>query len=72
MFEKIRIANLLDQIKDGQFRSKSQQSVRFLSLSFLALLGMQHYFLIIKHGTEAKIIVGGMFLLLITHILYDA
>ena len=70
-FQKLRIINVLETVHSGPPENKVDKGAPFLSITFLALLGLQHYFLFTGNGGGAQIIVMGMFAMLVVHIARD-
>lgn len=69
-FQKIRLLNMLEQVVNS-LSLKSLRGISSLVLVFVALIGLQHYFLLIGNGDGAKIIVTGMFVLVLVDTLQE-
>lgn len=67
-FQKLRMINVLETIHSGPPEKNVNQGTRFLSITFIALLGLQHYFLFTGNGGGAQIVVIGMFAMLAVHL----
>ncbi|MEJ2708430.1 MAG: hypothetical protein P8074_12515 [Anaerolineales bacterium] len=69
-FQKFRLVNFLETLANGS-PSSHTRGASFLSLFFLFLIGLQHFFLYIGNGTGAKMIVVGMFVMLVVYLLQE-
>jgi hypothetical protein len=67
-FQKLRIINVLETASSGPSENRVNKGTWFLSITFLALLGLQHYFLFTGNGGGAQIVVIGMFAMLAVHV----
>lgn len=68
--QKIRLLNLLERVS-AYFSLKGLRQSSFLAIVFLAMIGIQQYFLFVGNDAGAKIIVTGMFVLVIAESLQD-
>jgi hypothetical protein len=69
IFQKRKIINALEWIADGPVGKPRQKGTALLSISYFVLLGIQHYFLYMGNAAGARIIVAGMFFMLVIHVL---
>jgi hypothetical protein len=69
-FQKFKLVNFLEMLAEGSPGSRTK-GASFLSLFFLFMLALQHFFLYIGNGTGAKMIVTGMFVMLVIYLLQE-
>ena len=70
-FQKLRVINVLENIHSAPPQNQANKNTQVLSITFLVLLGLQHYFLFTGNGGGAQIVVIGMFAMLAVHIASD-